>query len=64
MRKHKVESWEIRRLDLICRAEYGDYTERFSNAVKNANPTVDFLTLDAGTVINIPTLHEITRGIY
>jgi hypothetical protein len=63
MRKHKVESDEIRRIDLICRKEYGAYEDRFSQAIKDANPTVDFLTLEAGTVLNIPTLYEIRKGI-
>jgi len=64
MKKNKVDSSEIRRLDLICRNEYGDYNERVANAVTKANPTVDFLTLEAGTILNIPTLAEIRRGLY
>jgi len=63
MRAHTVADDEGRRIDLICRREYGSrYSSTLMSAIIDVNPTVDFLTLEVGEVINIPTLEEIAEA--
>ena len=54
VKKYKIVADNAYRLDLICELLYGVYNDQVARLLINANPLVDIMNLEAGTILKVP----------